>query len=554
MTFGRDQLISMSEADLRQNVLLPLFRKMEFNDVFHHHGAQEQGKDIVMWKCGDVGERLNYAVVAKAGTISGSATGRGSAGEVFTQVMQCFGDPFVDGTTLEHRDVQRCLVVTSGRIAPQALTSLRSALQRSNHAAVTTFIDGEKLWELVERYLPAASVHEHLQQLVRKLNIENEAVQLIPELGLRVVSRHPSTSAEAMLNFSGKLCFPDTEDGRAAHAAFVEHTKTGAPVVVEPPFVTEFTFPKILEPLFGDGSDAKFSLVFGPREGREPIILDFKLVLESGKFAELRHLEFRVVQAGTEQVTLDNAHQPVPWHFRVSVNFVQGRLQIDSKAALQTANVNRALEFMRYMDAFAQGGTLYLIDANSGLPLASAHIPPDSVPRMDDTWEQILSALSFIQQRTNVYLTAPTDDVTHDEASELLAVSEIVRSGRLVYTNGGVFSFNVDRQTASNVLAAFGSESGSPMTFRSPGQVKHVFGTAIEMGPAVVVASAVRVEQPDKAVIEASLANPELSNIPIRVCALDGTQVQAIYEKWLPDSEREVRSLLTAFASDFPVA
>lgn len=90
----RDQLSKLKEAPLRTEVLIPLFRAMGFRDVrLHHGGPLEQGKDIVMWRPGPLGDRVNYAVVVKAGNVNGRAQGAGSAGEVATQVQQCFGSP-----------------------------------------------------------------------------------------------------------------------------------------------------------------------------------------------------------------------------------------------------------------------------------------------------------------------------------------------------------------------------------------------------------------------------------------------------------------------------
>ena len=88
----------MKEDELREQVLIPLFEAMGFRDVHHYHGgSQEKGKDIVMWKSGENRERVNYAVVAKAGKISGKASGSSSAGEALTQIQQCFNESYAGG-------------------------------------------------------------------------------------------------------------------------------------------------------------------------------------------------------------------------------------------------------------------------------------------------------------------------------------------------------------------------------------------------------------------------------------------------------------------------
>jgi hypothetical protein len=101
----------MKEADLRVEVLIPLFEAMGFSDVSHYHGgAGEPGKDITMWRPNVLGDREYYAVVAKAARITGEATGRGSAAEVQMQIAQAVGSRFTDTVDLSERQATKCWV------------------------------------------------------------------------------------------------------------------------------------------------------------------------------------------------------------------------------------------------------------------------------------------------------------------------------------------------------------------------------------------------------------------------------------------------------------
>ncbi len=65
--FKKDQISKMDEAEFQTKVLIPLFRAMKFRDVTAFGGGNlERGKDIIMWKESDLGQRLNYGVVVKA--------------------------------------------------------------------------------------------------------------------------------------------------------------------------------------------------------------------------------------------------------------------------------------------------------------------------------------------------------------------------------------------------------------------------------------------------------------------------------------------------------
>src|SRR3954452_21574068 len=162
-------LEALTEDDLRRNVLLILFPKMGFRDVRHYHGSGELGKDIVMWTYGAVGIREDYAVVAKRGRISGRSSGAGSAAEVTNQIRKALGSTFHDaGSNLPHRP-GRCLVVASGEIGPEARKAIEADLS-PELMRVVSFIDGERLWELVQQHVVAEPVSETLARLQRTLD------------------------------------------------------------------------------------------------------------------------------------------------------------------------------------------------------------------------------------------------------------------------------------------------------------------------------------------------------------------------------------------------
>ena len=128
MSLSRPEIEAMKESDLREKVLVPLVKAMGYKDVFlYHGGAQELGKDIVMWKPGDFAERVNYAVVAKAEKVSGKITGKSGAGEVRTQIEQCFGASYTDPVDGTEQRIAHCIVVSSALIGKEAVTAITGA-------------------------------------------------------------------------------------------------------------------------------------------------------------------------------------------------------------------------------------------------------------------------------------------------------------------------------------------------------------------------------------------------------------------------------------------
>lgn len=109
----------MNEAALREEIIIPLLRKMGFRDVFHWHGGTgEQGKDVVCWKLSELGKRENLAIVAKAVKTTGQAKlDKGSAAEIQTQIRQCFGKPYNAPLSLQEESVHHVWVVSNKDIS-----------------------------------------------------------------------------------------------------------------------------------------------------------------------------------------------------------------------------------------------------------------------------------------------------------------------------------------------------------------------------------------------------------------------------------------------------
>ena len=57
MVATTNQFARLSEAEFREQVLIPLLKAMDYRDVDHYHGRLELGKDIVAWKADSDGSR-----------------------------------------------------------------------------------------------------------------------------------------------------------------------------------------------------------------------------------------------------------------------------------------------------------------------------------------------------------------------------------------------------------------------------------------------------------------------------------------------------------------
>jgi hypothetical protein len=220
MRYTRSDIVEMDEANLRLKVLKPLFEKMGFRDVFHYHGGSgEKGKDFVMWKTGELGERVNYAVVVKAERITGKAAARsGSASEVSFQIHQALGSTYLDSVTGETIKPHLCWVVSSREISKEAEEAIVSALDASHLHRNIRFVSGDCLWKLVTDHFPESAAMENLKRATEIFDTLDKdwRVAVSTSGGKNIFSLEPKDLKRrpAPLKLRFNLKFPDDAAGR----------------------------------------------------------------------------------------------------------------------------------------------------------------------------------------------------------------------------------------------------------------------------------------------------------------------------------------------------
>ncbi len=147
-----DLLRSLSEATLSTHVIVPLLEGMGFRDVRYNNGPNERGKDVVGWKPDELGEHMWLAVAAKAKDLTGAAQGNDSIFTAKTQIEQALSDSLTSAPSGRAVKMERCWVITSGRIPSDALSRVQGPLEASGMNRVVRWIDGHRLVLLVDQH------------------------------------------------------------------------------------------------------------------------------------------------------------------------------------------------------------------------------------------------------------------------------------------------------------------------------------------------------------------------------------------------------------------
>lgn len=142
----------LNEAEFRQDVLIPLLKKMGYQKVRERHGPQEYGKDITFYEESEFGG-MYYAIVAKVGNISGAASGKQNLDIVKTQIDQAFTMPFEDVEDKETYHIDRVIVWTTGSVSNSAERQIVNLADARYKYVI--FRGDEATIELLEKYYPA---------------------------------------------------------------------------------------------------------------------------------------------------------------------------------------------------------------------------------------------------------------------------------------------------------------------------------------------------------------------------------------------------------------
>lgn len=543
MALTREQLAEMDEEQLRTQVLIPLFEAMGFRDVYHHHGGSlEQGKDIVMWKPGDIRERVNYGVVVKANKVSGKARGKSSAAEVRFQIEQCFGTPYLDSVTSEEQRVDRCFVISSKEISKEAISAIRGVFRDNNLDKVTDFISGDKLWKLIETHLPERTVWEKLQQVQKVFDEASPQYRIVAQtkadgVAIALVPKYPGVEQEHPVAFSGRFVFPDTPEGRDMREAFERHLKTGAPVTLTKPYIEAFKLPEFLIPFLDPTGEGIGMLTIGPQYSSHPLLVKVEVECEDGEQATLEHVHLSAVQVGTEEITFANDQQPVPWKFQLLLKAKEKQMHIRYTVDFTGVNVNRVLEALRFQHAMAKGGVFRMEHLDTGFELAQMPITPGALEAPDSRWIELVEKLGFIQCKVHIPLAVPDRDVTIEDVRTIFEMARKLETGQATL-KAEQWTIGVDREIAQRALDTFESIKPLPMRLQIE-ETQEIFGVTIPLGPVFLTCEQAHITQEDLDALRAAIAaTGPGETVFIRFEPFEGCPIQAEYPKWLPSGNR----------------
>lgn len=323
MSWSRADLDKFKEGPEFFGLLKRLFDAKGYQNVRITHGADEFGRDLIADEV-ILDALYHTAIVVKSQKVTGNASGKGSASEIYYQVRQSFGKESTVLPMLEAKRVSRVIVITSKSFSGPALVSLRASCE-SEWSGMVAFWDGDRLWKELQSHLGPAAIIGSIKSLLDDSAKFDEHYRLVtpgtggPGVGsiglvqsdgvcLEIVEKYPGASKVSpfKVSFSAK--------GKAA-APFQQMLTGAGGQMLFKEGEGKAAYPPILQSMMEGGELRELRVVPHGPKARSENLLNFTVVTAAGDEAQYGPVELRIDPAANN--LLSNAHQSAALQVRV---------------------------------------------------------------------------------------------------------------------------------------------------------------------------------------------------------------------------------------------
>lgn len=529
----------MNEKDLRQQILIPLLKAMKYQDVREYHGTTEFGKDIVCWELNKLKNRHNLALVVKATAISGNSL---SCADVTSQVCQCFGDTYNDLITGSKVWVNECWVVSNKLISHDAIDHIVKDIGRSVYAGDVNFIGIDKLWKLVEEYMPLQAAREKLEDVQRAYETLDTHYGVVTQLsgtGIHqtLVEKFPGAAQEKPLAFHINFEFPKTDEGKAQMEALERFRATGAPVKIPGTFIKNLEYPGILKqiypPMTPDGF-LEFSLLRHP----EPVFLRCDIQSDDGEQCAIEYIHLICTQAGQEEITLTNEDQPIP--FKVQLIIRKGRPDIDIQIHMAhnaPLNVHQQLFQMRLRSCLSKPYSMRFTHLETGQLVCSATSQTGWGETPNDDFIDALQALDKLQMKTGKLIHIPERNLNDEEYQDIAMLRSLFHTGKLganwnTASAAAIITDDTRAKIRQDLSRLAGDEGFYCFQYE---EILTLFGEVYPLGPIKEVSLPMRLANWEE--IKAQIDEGFCGKVQLKFIPRDDGRFVKEYVQWLPEPE-----------------
>jgi len=517
------KLASLKEDEFRVNILIPLFREKGYQNVRDNHSARELGKDIIMWKNDDIFGKLNYAVVIKAGKITGKVNGNDSFSIVETQVKLALNSKINDEKTFEEQLIHKCIIANNQPIKKEAIDALYTVLSEKFKSKQIIFYNYNDIISDIIKY---GIIQPNIEDIVSMYNKANQnrifKIQGIKEIDgetvvdLKVDKNAPLEKTKIDLSFK----FNNDVEGRELAKKMQDFKEHGLPVEIPGKYI------KIDAPDFTNemGSNIISKIIIG--EIKEPNIYYCRLEIknDNGNIFYIPYLEFKKQFEGEKSYTIFCDFELLAFNISIREEFDKIHFNYSLKKDLSKYTMYQMLISAEFNSAISKGGSVNLYDLKSNICVLKFDIEPDS--SHDDYFLELFRKAAFIQQATKKELYYTENELSNEDIYAINELYTILTTGykKSIIGTFTFYSNNINYQkkyTSSDEIQDF-------FFMFQKHDIYYILGKEIDLGIACYFVN--------KGILKYQMLSK--NNIEIKITTNKDCPAHAYYEKYLNKKRR----------------
>jgi hypothetical protein len=347
-----------------------------------------------------------------------------------------------------------------------------------------------------------------------------------------VYGKYPGALEDHPRRISGTFKFDQSPEAQEALKSLENAFKTGETVRLDSRFIKDFDPTQLAPEIFAQLGKLEIKEIeIETAKGEEGFIGRLEILDNDGNtLAEIPYVDFKVIQAGTEETTYSNEHQTIPLKIKWKLNIAKQTSYYNFAIGLLGINVLEIQRVAKFFVAAKDGKWFQLTDLTKGLTIRE-NLPESIVTGLDDNLTSIIDNLVLIQKKTGQAILFP-DKIATIDLSKMNYLVRIITTGS-IHQRIPIFSLSANKDFAIKCASAYERSLILSWQFERPESKFHFLGIDLNLGPSsIILPSATLEPETRKRLSELdNLADDAIVNISLD---LDDRGMITYFQNWLP--------------------
>lgn len=354
-----------------------------------------------------------------------------------------------------------------------------------------------------------------------------------------VYPKYLGAEQDRPVEIKGTFRFDQSPEAQAALCTLEKAITTGASAEFDSRFFEGFGIPEAFSDLFAHlGGEFRIDKIrIGTAKTDDRLLAKVSVLdQENRPLAEIPFVDFRVVQAGSEEITFSNEEQGLPLIIAMVMNARDQITSFSMKIDLIGKNVVQIRDFVQVQQALTHGRIVKLTILNNGLS-AQSEILHRQIPEIEEELKTLINDLAYIQERTNRLITWP-GQISLIEGQIVKDVVNILQTGGL-QRSISEYKFEVDKHAAKALAEAYAYHGQMQLGFDYLDSPINLMGTKLSLGSCKII---LPITRPKEATLERFRILEQQADdiiVPIEVDVGEPGML-IFFPQWLPQQSQTI--------------